>query len=51
MVYKLLKRIIQKKNYESLEEIKEKIAVFNLQGSITNEQRDELYAMLEEVEK
>ena len=51
MVYKLMKRMIEKRNYESVEDMKEKIAVFNLQGSLTDAQRDELYALLEENEK
>ena len=50
MVYKLMKRMIEKGNYDSIESMKEKIAVFNLNGTLSDEERDELFALIDKKE-
>lgn len=50
MTYKLLKRMIERKNYESIADIKDKIGVFYLRSMLTEVEMDELLDMLEEQE-
>lgn len=48
MIYKLCKRMIEKENYESVEDMMEKIAVFNLRGILSDDEMNELLDMLED---
>ena len=50
VTYKLLKRMIERKNYESIADIKDKIGVFYLRSMLTEVEMDELLDMLEEQE-
>lgn len=47
MLYRTLKRCIERKNYESKEEFTEKIAILYASGQLTKEQYEELMTMLE----
>lgn len=48
MLYKVLKNMIVKKNYNSKEELQTKLDVFYATGRLTQEQYEELTAMLAE---
>ena len=48
MLYKCLKRMIEKDNYESKEAMAEKISIIFANDQLTQEQYDELMAMLAE---
>lgn len=47
MLFKCLKRIIEKGNYESKEAMQEKISIIYANGQLTDSQYEELMAMLE----
>ena len=47
MIYKLCKRMIEQKNYESKEEMQNKLDVFFLGNRITEQEYSELKGMLE----
>ena len=47
MLFKCLKRIIEKGNYESKEAIAEKISILFANNQLTQSQYEELMAMLE----
>lgn len=46
MLYKCLKRMIQRENYESKEAMGEKISIIYANDQLTKEQYEELMAML-----
>lgn len=46
MLYKCLKRMIQRENYESKEAMAEKISILYANDQLTKEQYEELMAML-----
>ena len=48
MLYKCLKRRIEKGNYESKEQLAEQISLIYANEQLTNEQYQELMAMLKE---
>ena len=48
MLYKTLKRCIERKNYVSKEDMAEKIAIIFSNNQLTEEQYNELISMLEE---
>ena len=48
LLYKCLKRMIEKGNYESKNDMAIKIAVLCDSGQLTEDQKDELLKMLEE---
>lgn len=48
MLYKVLKRMIEKGNYDSKEELMEKMDLLLLNNQITIDQFNELVAMLEQ---
>ena len=48
MTYKLIKRMIERQNYTTKEDMMDKIAVFNLRGILTDDEMIELLDMLEE---
>lgn len=47
MLYKVLKRAIERGNYESKESMKEKLSILFANNQLTNEQYEELMVMLE----
>lgn len=47
MLYKCLKRMIQKGNYESKEEMLEKVSILYANNQLTKEQYEDLVNMLE----
>lgn len=47
MLYRTLKRCIERKNYDNKEEFAEKIAILYANGQLTKEQYEELMTMLE----
>ena len=47
MIYKILVRMIERKNYNSVEEMQERLAILMLSGQITIEQYNELMKLLE----
>ena len=47
MLYRTLKRCIERKNYDNKEEFAEKIAILFASGQLTKEQYEELIALLE----
>lgn len=48
MLYKCLKRMIQRKNYQSKDSMAEKISILFANDQLTKEQYEELMAMLHE---
>ena len=48
MLYRVLKRAIDRKNYTSKEDMKEKISILYVNNQLTEAQYEELMAMLEE---
>ena len=49
MLFKCLKRVIEKKNFESKEAMAEKITIIYANGQLTAVQYEELMDLLEEV--
>lgn len=49
IIYKTLKRCIERENYVSKDDMAEKITIIYANGQLTNEQYEELMNMLEEV--
>ena len=47
MIYKVLVRMIERKNYNSVEEMQEKLSILMLNGQITVDEYNELMRMLE----
>lgn len=47
-MYKILRRMIERKNYETLEDIKEKMSVLFLNNQLTKNEYEELMEMLKE---
>ena len=47
MIYKVLVRMIERKNYNSVEEMQEKLAILMLSEQITVDEYNELMRMLE----
>ena len=47
MLFKVLKRAIERGNYDSKEEFAKKIAILFASGQLTKEQYEELMALLE----
>lgn len=45
-MYLILKRMIERKNYKSVEEIQEKMSVLYLNGQLTKDEYEELMRML-----
>lgn len=48
MLFKCLKRMIQRKNYQTKESMEEKISILYANNQLTKEQYEELMAMLHE---
>lgn len=48
MLFKCLKRMIQRKNYQTKESMEEKISILYANDQLTKEQYEELMAMLHE---
>ena len=47
-MYKILRRMIERKNYKTLEEIKEKMSILFLNNQLTKDEYEELMGMLKE---
>lgn len=47
-MYKILRRMIERKNYKTLEDIKEKMSVLFLNDQLTKDEYEELMGMLKE---
>ena len=47
MLYRVLKRCIERKNYTSKEDMKEKISILYVNNQLTEAQYEELMGMLE----
>lgn len=47
MLYRVLKRCIERENYTSKEDMKEKISILYVNNQLTKEQYETLMAMLE----
>ena len=47
ILYRVLKRCIERKNYESVEDMAEKVSLIYANGQLTKDQYEELMQMLE----
>lgn len=47
ILYRVLKRCIERKNYESVEDMAEKVSLIYANGQLTKDQYEELMVMLE----
>ena len=47
-MYKILRRMIERKNYKTLEDIKEKMSILFLNNQLTKDEYEELMGMLKE---